>query len=293
MQSTLAVTEPGFIYWRFRPSHQLRAVVIDYWTMRARRCRTLVECALPDPATEIYFNLGPRGRRIVRAGETRDLPRRTAWVAGPRAERILIEKEIADCHIVGVRLQPGAAHALFGVPACELRGELIDLDRFWPDAVRICADMHEAEKSYDQCRIVEAALLHRWVAGCAEHALVRALGEAVTAKVESSLAGVAERFGLSHRKMIRLFDDHYGLKPVMYRRVARLRRCLELIEAQPRVPWARLAAELGYYDQAHLIKDFRDLTGVTPTQYTALRSGAGTGYLPVVRSADYVDKELQ
>ena len=88
---------------------------------------------------------------------------------------------------------------------------------------------------------------------------------------------VARRFGLTHRRLIELFDHAVGLKPKEYQRVRRLRVVLASVRADPRPSWARVAHEAGYFDQAHMANEFRRLTGLTPSAYVARRSPVGLG----------------
>jgi AraC-like DNA-binding protein len=90
----------------------------------------------------------------------------------------------------------------------------------------------------------------------------------------------ADAFGLTHRQVIALFDQHVGLKPKSYQRVRRARRVMKAGAAVHRPQWAQIAASSGYYDQAHMINDFRRLTGMTPRGYLARRSSVGHGFVP-------------
>src|SRR5689334_19356918 len=89
----------------------------ESWLVRAERCRMAAEAALPDTSVELYFNLGPTGRHLSGCRPRAALPPRSAWVVGPRARPLFIEKETRDCDIVAIRLVPWIAHRVLGVPA--------------------------------------------------------------------------------------------------------------------------------------------------------------------------------
>jgi AraC-like DNA-binding protein len=99
---------------------------------------------------------------------------------------------------------------------------------------------------------------------------------------------VAAELGVSHGHLDREFTRVVGLSPRTLARVLRVRRLLERIDVSDRVAWTRLAAELGWYDQAHLIRDVTRHTGVPPSAYVAaqrrfLSPGDVTpGFVPVV-----------
>lgn len=78
---------------------------------------------------------------------------------------------------------------------------------------------------------------------------------------------VADAFGMSFRTLQRLFSRYVGVSPKWVIQRYRLQEVAELIE-QGRIPdWAKLSHDLGYYDQAHFIKDFKALIGKSPEKY--------------------------
>ncbi|MBM0256333.1 AraC family transcriptional regulator [Micromonospora sp. 4G55] len=77
---------------------------------------------------------------------------------------------------------------------------------------------------------------------------------------------LARRHGTSTRRLQRLFLDHVGVGPKWVIRRYRLQEAIERAAEGP-PDWSALAADLGYSDQAHLVRDFTAVTGVSPTAY--------------------------
>ncbi|MGE0553511.1 MAG: helix-turn-helix domain-containing protein [Gemmatimonadales bacterium] len=265
-----------------RAASPLGAPLIEQvWTVEAARCSASVEAALPDGAAELYFNLGPIGRLQLRdGGALPSLAPSLGWVLGPRAGTVLVAKETRDCAIVGVRLQPGVAALLLGVPAAELAGRLTDLeDLVGRGKVAEVVDRLAGAGS------VAARLGHveRAVVGwCgAPHDVVRVstLVRRVAASGAGSIRGVADELGMSHRRVIDLCRRAVGLTPKRLQRVGRLRSILERAHGSERPSWAGLAAECGFVDQAHLIHEFRALAGMTPSAYLTGRMAVGVGFV--------------
>jgi AraC-like DNA-binding protein len=73
---------------------------------------------------------------------------------------------------------------------------------------------------------------------------------------------------MSVRGVQRLFSQYVGVSPKWVIRRYRLHELLERIHSGQALDWAQLALDLGYFDQAHLINDFKTITGYTPTEYT-------------------------
>jgi transcriptional regulator GlxA family with amidase domain len=78
---------------------------------------------------------------------------------------------------------------------------------------------------------------------------------------------VADEFGVSARTLERRVLDHAGLPPSTLRRVLRFRRAFRLLDQAPPGTWSRIATSAGYYDQAHLIRDFRQFAGAPPAEF--------------------------
>ena len=274
---------PHFYHVRQAPAATARAAVRDYWVLQAERCRAAVEASFPDTCAEIYVNLGPTGREVFTTGLPALRPR-AAWVVGPRARTLLVAKETRDCDVVGIRLETGALAQVLNAPAWELAGQMVDLDVFWGSAVNeLREQLHASPEPRVRMRLVERALLERLarrtrLAPRVDQVLTSARGCAGPL----SVAEVARAHGLTHRQVIEYFDQHVGLKPKQYQRVHRLRHVLRAIHAPRRASWAQLAVRCGYFDQAHLIHDFRKLTGYTPTHYEQQRMSVGQGFMPHV-----------
>ena len=87
-----------------------------------------------------------------------------------------------------------------------------------------------------------------------------------------SIAMLSEHVGLSARRFTRLFTLEVGLTPKLYARVQRFQRVLEAMEGHAG-DWTDVAQNCGYFDQSHLIRECRELSGFTPTELAARRVG--------------------
>jgi AraC-like DNA-binding protein len=274
---------PRFLHVRQTARGAASEAASESWFVQAERCRVAVERSLPDASVELCFNLGPVGRHLFNEGIPRPLSPRSAWVVGPHARPLLIEKEVVDCDMVGVRLHPGTAEQVLGVPPTELREGLVDLDTLWGPVVETIRDrLHSAGDARRRLAIVEEVIAARLAMGRrpAEVTLVRRLCAALRATPSASVATVAAGHGLSHRRMIALFDRNVGLKPKECQRVERLRRVITMVHDEPRPLWTRIAHACGYFDQPHLINDFRVQAGITPGEYVTTRTSVGSGFVP-------------
>ncbi|MFD8750443.1 helix-turn-helix domain-containing protein [Kitasatospora sp. NPDC059577] len=164
----------------------------------------------------------------------------------------------------GVRLRPGAAPALLGVPAHELRDRRVDLSDLRPGAeVRRLTERIDAAS--DPAVALEALALRLAAASQPEDPQIRAVVAALAAG--RSVAATAAAVGLGARRLHRRSLAAFGYGPKTLARILRMQRALAL--ARSGVPLAETAARSGYADQAHLARDVRELAGMTVTALLA------------------------
>ncbi|MDB4942840.1 MAG: Transcriptional regulator, AraC family protein [Labilithrix sp.] len=166
-------------------------------------------------------------------------------------------------------LAPGSSMMLFGVPAHELTDRYTMLEDVWGGpATDLLAALLDTASVPEATALVAEALARRVsetfepVSAHLARRAARLLEDGASVRVES----VADRLGVTARHLRRAFAEHIGVAPKEFARSARLQRALRLTTHAR--DWSRIAAEAGYYDQAHLIADFHDLVGLTPVAYS-------------------------
>ncbi len=176
--------------------------------------------------------------------------------------------------IVGVHFKPGGAAPFLGVSATALRDTHVDLETLWGRAAtelrgRLC----EAATPTERFQILESALVAHGFRGLGGHPAVRfALHAFRDLDHARAVREVAREAGLSQRRFIQLFSREVGVPPKLFCRIRRFQQALAFAGLVGEPPWGPLAIESGYYDQAHLIRDFREFSGYSPTEYVRRRS---------------------
>jgi AraC-like DNA-binding protein len=87
-----------------------------------------------------------------------------------------------------------------------------------------------------------------------------------------SLEEVIAGSGVGRRQFERRFRDSVGLSPKLFASVLRLRSVFDVLQEDPQADWTEAALAAGYFDQIHLIRDFRRFVGCTPAQFLATRA---------------------
>jgi AraC-like DNA-binding protein len=160
--------------------------------------------------------------------------------------------------VCGIRLRPGTAGNVLGLPADQVRDQQVPLELLWPDADRL-ADALAAGETATRLRLLTEAVLHR---KAEPDQLVRAAVRHLAGS-EARIARVASDLGVSERHLHRRVTAAVGYGPKTLARVARLRRLASL----PDSPLADRAHAAGYASQAHMNDEVRRLTGLTPVRF--------------------------
>jgi AraC-like DNA-binding protein len=206
--------------------------------------------------------------RQTPVGEGTALVTETGFLIGPH-DRPIVNEPLGETFCVGIVTTPVGCRPAFGLAPATLRGRVVDLLQAWPRADALRRELTKCRTSAEALDVVEATL--RTPEPFDRHALARceAAVRQLSAEPTRPVADIATGLGVSHGHLDRQFTEQVGLSPRTLARILRMRRLLEEIDVYGSVGWAGKAAELGWSDQAHLIRDFKRHTGVTPSQYLA------------------------
>jgi AraC-like DNA-binding protein len=169
-----------------------------------------------------------------------------------------------------VDLSPLGAYQVFGIPADQLTGRLVDLhDVLGTDARRLGARVRDAPTWAQRFDLLDRFLLARLAHAPVVSPEVRFAWRRLTETAGAVRIGaICREVGWSHKHLITRFRQQVGLTPKRAARVSRFEHLLRrLAREQARPDWDQLAATAGYADQAHLIRDFRQFFGTSPTSH--------------------------
>ena len=188
-------------------------------------------------------------------------------VIGPSASPALVRLR---GHVRGLSLtlRPGAALSLLGTPAGELADAQVPLDQLWTGRqYRLLVDgLAGCRSDVARLGVLQRALLGGRRRHATSEPAVHAWRSLVLGTGRITVRAVALDTGLSERRLQQLFHGEVGLSPRTWRRLARLHGCIRGLRVS-RASWAALAADHGYYDQPHMIREFRALCGCTPAEF--------------------------
>ncbi len=163
--------------------------------------------------------------------------------------------------LAGIRFRPGMAGAFLGISPAELTDASAALEDLWSRRAR------ELQRRADDARSIHEALRILFAGLPAPDAInptQRAIESLAAAHGNADLDTVANQANLSPRQFRRRCLEETGLAPKRLARVLRFRRACQIADHADRPNWSDIALEADYFDQAHLIRDFREFTGETP-----------------------------
>lgn len=255
----------------YLPRPPLDAFIENLWSLSDAPLHVR-ERILPSGTLELVINLHEDELRIYDAAESRP-PKRFpgAIVSGAYRGPFVIDTE-EHASVMGVHFTPGGAMPFLGTPPGDLVDMHIDLETLWPREARELRErVCEVRSPAARFRILEDALIARLRRPFEHQALVRAALEQI-ARPGVAVADVVERIGLSHRRLTEVFSAQVGMPPKLFARLQRFQRAKAIVQEAPVVDWAELALACGYYDQSHLIREFREFSGFSPTELRRHRS---------------------
>jgi AraC-like DNA-binding protein len=249
------------------PHPTLRRHVRRYCGYRERTLHPVRRRELPGADVTLIVSLGPELRLL----EPRPAAH-TSFVAG-LDERSAVTEHDGEAAGVEVSLTPLAAHQLFRVPMHTLAHRVVELDDvLGPEADRLAERLHDAPTWPARFRILDDTILGRICnapepspgVSWAYHQLLATAGCI-------RIGALASELGWSRKRLAARFREEVGLPAKSLARILRFRRALRLLERDDDRSLGEIALDCGYFDQAHLNRDFRLLAGSTPTELLARR----------------------
>lgn len=277
-------------YFARAPLPPLDAFIERLWCIRFAGDHALArERVLPGGGTvDLVVNLAddevcvddPAPRRL-RSGAVVAGPRTRSYFADPRQQAA----------VIGVHFKPGGAAPFLGVSPSELVDAHVELGDLWGDEGRSLRDrLLSLSSTAARLGVLEQVLLARLQIAPLRHPAVPAAVAAF--RSHGRVADVAAFVGLGRRRFLDVFERDVGLAPKLYARLRRFHLVKRRIAECEPASWSALAADCGYFDQSHMIRDFTDIAGLGPGAYLRARDDEARLDHVVHASADNRDASL-
>jgi AraC-like DNA-binding protein len=246
----------------------LRRHIQRYWGYTERTAGPMRQREPPSTGVVLIFGLGPELRQLDPADPTRPPLRLGSFVAGLDDACAVIEHD-GEMRGVQVDLTPLAARMIFRVPMHAISRQTVALEDVLGGEARVLEErLVEAPTWTERFDLIETALGSRLAAAEPPPADIDwAWRRLTSARGQLRITDVAAELGCSRKHLASRFREHVGLPPKLVARVLRFSHAVDLLVASPQTNIAEVAGTCGYYDQAHLDRDFREFAATTPSAY--------------------------
>lgn len=243
-----------FTLSRYPPSPELAPFVERYWMVHwdLRGRDPYVQETLPHPCVNFTLVAGYSGVHGIDTKKT---------------FRVVLEGE---GHVVGTKFRPGGFYPFVKYPISELTDRVLSVAEAFSteqniESAVLAEPTHEAQLARVEAFLLSLRPERDENVDLVSDIVLHAQDHPSITRVEE----LTEAVGMSLRNMQRLFQRYVGVSPKWVIRRYRMHDAVERIAEGREVDWIAMANELGYFDQAHFIKDFRAQMGRSPTEYEA------------------------
>jgi len=248
-----------------QPSALLSPYVKHYWFMTITGEIQASERVIPTGMMCLMFH---RGERIFSSSENQWQPR--AFLSGLNTAYT----DLAYCgsiDMISVEFRPAGAKAFFKIPMMELNRQTVSIDALSDPQLAELEKRLSGVSDPETCTFLIERFLYQRLYRLEAHNLKRM--DAVMQSIycgQQNIDILADTACLGYKQFKRIFADYVGANPKDFLRVIRFQKALHTLQIQPGINLTQLAHQCDYYDQAHFIKDFRQFSGYTPTEYMAV-----------------------
>ena len=241
------------------------------------------ERILPDGCVELILNFGERFSQ--HQNNQRELQPRN-FLVGQMSGPILILSNGA-VQLLGIRFHPGGTAPFLRMPMNELTDQIAELGSVSSELQRELLLVSEDLSSLrEKITAIESVLIARFLRGSFSSFAVSLAARIVHCAGRVSVDQLATDAGISTRQLERRFLREIGIGPKLLGRILRFQQVFRAVERVDSA-WAAIAVECGYYDQAHLIRDFTQFAGQTPAVLLAEQSALTEAFTRKTRMSHF------
>ncbi len=237
------------------PATDLRPCVELFWSIinDGRQGRFFYE-VFPDSHVQLVFRFSAQAQRMV--------------VLGPMTEKATVEIDLASDYF-GVRFHPGRMPNIADIKEADLVDCSLDITTFGGRPIAALATRLLALREHDKRQHIMEESIRCFLPATGDERCLKAAAMIDDRGGQVRIAALAAHLDIHVRTLERLFQNELGVSPKTMARHVRLRRVMTCLHAGGYGTLADLAHACGYADQAHMIREFKELTGMRPGDRTA------------------------
>jgi len=265
------------------PSFPLSQFITGFVYYKGYTAVHSIDRFLPDGNVQIIINLTDEPRCIydsqtlAKSSEYKKL-----WISGIREQFINIPSgNGAEMFII--EFKKGMAYPFLGAPLTEITGRVVEGELILNSVFSELRErLLEQDSPAAMFRLAEAMLMKQFQSKLEINSFVGFAVNSILANPAGTIIkSIADKAGYSSKHLINIFSNHTGISPKSFLRIMRFQKAIQDIENTGSISWVALAHDCCYYDQAHLIANFKEFSGFTPMEYMQAKGGEWLNYVPV------------
>lgn len=171
---------------------------------------------------------------------------------------------------------PGALYRLTAIPAIEFTNQYLDAETVFSTSIREVNEQLFHAKDYTAMIEIANTFIRQLIKKQQKPKLLidAAAILLLNSHQKITVTNIAKEACLSNKQLERKFKERTGVNPKLYERIIRFDNAFRLKNTQPKFDWLRIAVACGYHDYQHLVKEYKDFTGLSPTAFHEIENNA-------------------
>jgi len=262
---------------KIHPHPCLDHLIDYYWIEKKGSYKTKV---LPDGSLSIIFNIG--GEIGITDTDGNENMYSADLIIGTQKKYFILEMK-EDANVVGVKFKQGEAYHFLKKPMLQFTDKIVKLnDIFNTDTNSLCEVLVKAQNEDEIRKILNYFFFINVESLICDSKIVDSVIQKVNVSKSALLIkDLCESENISNKHLISLFNKKVDISPKLLYRINKFKKVIELLQDNTNINWSQIAYECHYYDQAHLINEFKNFSGVSPNEYLKNKKANGL-YIEVV-----------
>ena len=254
-------------YREFEPRPELKSWIKLFWIFECRSEDPIPETLVADGCPELIIHFRTPFAEIGCSGQ--ELVMQPTAVACGQLTRPLVLQSSLDAGMFGIRFQPHGMTPFISAPMKSLTDARIAAVDLFKGIDQLVEEMLRSSNDERRVAACNRFLIRSLDFDRENVGIQRALDRIWLSRGRISVKSLSELMGVSRRSLELTFQKAVGISPKMYCRVVRFRNVYDAMSNESSLNWIRIALDSGFFDQPHLIRDFRQFAGESPTAFLA------------------------
>ncbi|OPC64644.1 AraC family transcriptional regulator [Elizabethkingia miricola] len=264
---------------QFLPDQYLQPFIRHYLFLESTQQLTGILRLFTDGSTGVVFSL--QGSLATDLSHKTQLP--GSFLYGQISDFWDLYTNSGFSFIIVV-FSPLGMKQLTGIPAYEMKNQITDANHLFPNISFLTEELFESNNYEKQIQLLNLFFLKTYTAGRAKDIStpISLMDILYKDKDSGTISNLVKRSGYSERHIERIFKEHIGISPKAFSSIIRLHRFLRLLShPNESDSMTSLGYTANYFDQSHLIREFKKYTGITPKQYMDKTQKLATNFLNI------------